>query len=209
MPVDTVVHANRMVLMKLQKRLAMAKRGHTLLKHKLDELIHLFQKEMRGLNAFREELENELQMNYALFVVGMGLFRGDYQNVFLAAPVLRINLDKTITRLLNLKVPDFQVNIAMETPPFSLIETNADTDKAVREMKELMEKMVQLAQRQRRLELLIREIRVTRRRVNALEYELIPRIESQVAYIKMKLDEVERADINRLMRIKSIIRKEK
>ena len=209
MVVETGIHANRMMLMKLRKRLAMAKRGHTLMKHKLDELVHLFQQEVRDFNRFREELEKKLQLNYTAFVVGMGLFRGEYLNTFLATPFIRVSVEKQTTHLLNLKVPDFRVEVEMETPPFSLMETNSDVDRAVREEKSLILQLIRLAQRQRRVELLSREIKITRRRVNALEYELIPGIEQQVAYIKMKLEEAERGDTNRLMRIKSIIRQQK
>ncbi len=131
MPVETTVHANRMVLMKLQKRLAMARRGHTLMKHKLDELVHLFQQEIKEYEQLRQSLEEKLQLNYAAFVIGMGLFRGEYQNAFLATPFVQVSVEKHVARLLNLKVPEFKVNIAMETPPYSLMETNSDVDRAV------------------------------------------------------------------------------
>ncbi|RMD96476.1 MAG: V-type ATP synthase subunit D [Calditrichaeota bacterium] len=200
------VHANRMTLMLLRKRLAMARRGHVLMKHKLDELMQIFRNEMDRLIKLRQEVEDQLQNLYTAFVFGRGLLRGESIQTVFASPRIRVEVKTRTTPLLNLRVPELQTTVSMEQPPYGLAETSADLDDAVQQFRETLPRLLELAEKQRRLEMVIREIKITRRRVNALEYVLIPRLEEQVHYIKIKLDEVERADITRLMRIKSIIR---
>lgn len=203
------VNANRMNLMRLRKRLALATRGHSLLKQKLDELMHIFQKEEHKLTEIKKAIESQLKNTYEFFVLGSSLVRGDYLNVLISAPLIKVNLKKEQNRLLNLKIPHFSVDLQFERPPFSFLETNFEIDKSVRELTKALPFLVEYSEQQHKIELLLKEIETTRRRVNALEYILIPDFEQQIKFIQMKLDENERADINRLMRIKSIIRKEK
>ena len=122
--------------------------------------------------------------------------------------LLKTHLAVSSEHVLNLKMPAFDVTVEAETPPYGLLETTADLDSSVQRLQAALPLLFRLAQGQRRIELLHREIETTRRRVNALEYVLIPQIEEQAQLIQMKLDEMERANISRLMRIKSIIRKE-
>jgi V/A-type H+-transporting ATPase subunit D len=202
------VSANRMTLLKLRKRLAMARRGHTLMKHKLDELMRIFQQEIKLVFDLRQEVESRLREIYMRFVLGTGLLREEAIHGILSTPLAEVAVELSQGRLLNLKVPVIEARVEMEVPPFGLLETTADLDEYMQRLKQAIPQMLKLAAAQRRLELLVREIEVTRRRVNALEYVLIPQIEQQVRFIQMKLDETERADISRLMRIKSIIRGE-
>jgi V/A-type H+-transporting ATPase subunit D len=197
-----------MTLLKLRKRLAMARRGHTLMKHKLDELMRIFQQEIKLVFDLRQEVESRLREIYMRFVLGTGLLREEAIHGILSTPLAEVAVELSQGRLLNLKVPVIEARVEMEVPPFGLLETTADLDECMQRLKQAIPQMLKLAAAQRRLELLVREIEVTRRRVNALEYVLIPQIEQQVRFIQMKLDETERADISRLMRIKSIIRGE-
>lgn len=200
------ISANRMTLLKLKKRRTMARRGHSLMKQKLDELIHIFQQQHRAAVTLRQETDRRLHDVYRQFLFGKGTLREEALNSILAAPVINISIEEKQERLLNLLAPHFDCTIRLEAPPYGLLETNADLDESVRNLGAVIDSMLNLAALQRKIELLSREIETTRRRVNALEYILIPQIEAQVRFIKIKLDEVERADISRLMRIKSIIR---
>lgn len=202
------ISPNRMTLLKLRKRLAMARRGHNLMKHKLDELIQIFQKEIRNVLRARKETDELLNQVYRQFLLGKGLLREEALYNILAAPLIKIAIEVEQSQLLNLKVPVLRESTEMSLPPYGFLVTNCDMDESVRSLRLAIPKLLQLAQQQRRIELLIREIETSRRRVNALEYILIPQIESQVRFIQNKLEEVERADASRLMRIKSIIRGE-
>jgi len=65
--------------------------------------------------------------------------------------------------------------------------------------------VVRVAELEQSIRLLAREIEKTRRRVNALEYVLIPQLEESIKFIKTKLDEMERSNISRLMKIKEML----
>ena len=72
----------------------------------------------------------------------------------------------------------------------------------------MLEELLKLAAIEKGTQLMSDEIEKTRRRVNALEYRTIPDLEETIKYIRMKLDENERATITRLMKVKDIIAKE-
>ncbi len=202
------VSANRMTLLKLRKRLVMARRGHNLLKHKLDELIQIFQKEIRSVMQMREEVDDLLNRVYRQFLLGKGVLREEALYNILAAPLIHLDIERKQVHLLNLKAPVLRGSVEISSPPYGFLETNSDLDGSLQSFRQAIPLLLKLAENQRRIELVIQEIETTRRRVNALEYILIPQIESQVRFIQNKLEEVERADTSRLMRIKSIIRGE-
>jgi V/A-type H+-transporting ATPase subunit D len=200
------ISANRMTLLKLRKRLARARRGHKLLKHKLDELMHIYQEEIeKALEAY-ETLGSSLKEVYVLFLLGKGLLREETLYSFLSAPSLRVTADTGTEHLLNIKVPRVTARVDVSSPPYGLIGTNSDLNSCVQTLPETVKEMVEFAQLQKKLELIVAEIERTRRRVNALEYILFPQMEGQVRFIQMKLEEAERADATRLMRVKSTIR---
>lgn len=202
------ISANRMTLTKTRKRLAMARRGHTLMKHKLEELMRLFQDEVDRVLALQDEVDAELQAIYTRFLLGRSRLRAESATSVACTPILKTHLTMTVEHVLNLKIPVLDATVEVDAPPYGLLETTADLDDSVRRLQHTLPRLLRLAQGRRRIALLHREIGNTRRRVNALEYVLLPRIEQQVQLIQMKLDEMERSNISRLMRIKSIIRKE-
>jgi len=84
--------------------------------------------------------------------------------------------------------------------------TSGDLDISLEIFSLVLGKMVKLTELEKTIELMSDEIEKTRRRVNALEYRLIPQTEELIRFIKMKLDEMERGNLSRLMRIKDIVR---
>ncbi len=202
------VSANRMTLTKTRKRLAMARRGHTLMKHKLEELMRLFQDEVDHVLETQEAVEAQLRDVYTLFLLGKHRLRFEPASGARCMPLLQTHLAVSTEHVLNLKMPVLDATAKIEAPPYGLLETTADLDDSVRRLQTALPLLLRLAQGQQRLTMLHREIETTRRRVNALEYVLIPQIEETEQLIQMKLDEMERSNISRLMRIKSIIRKE-
>jgi V/A-type H+-transporting ATPase subunit D len=202
------VSANRMTLTRTRKRLGMARRGHTLMKHKLEELMRLFQDEVDHVLRMREDVATGLQEVYTLFLLGQSRLRYDSAAGVRCFPLLHTHLTVSSEHVLNLTMPVFSATVEVEQPPYGLLDTTADLDGSVQRLQAVLPLLLRLAQGQRRIELLKKEIETTHRRVNALEYVLIPQLEEQAQRIQMKLDEMDRANISRLMRIKSIIRKE-
>ena len=91
--------------------------------------------------------------------------------------------------------------------PYGLAQTSAELDAAIAKLYSIMPKLLELAEVEKTCQLMADEIENTRRRVNALEYRTIPDLEETIKFIRMKLDENERATITRLMKVKDIINK--
>ena len=106
--------------------------------------------------------------------------------------------------ILNIKVPVFDVSIT-ENNSYSLVDTPVDLDDAILKLKEFFPHMVKVAELEQSIRLLAKEIEKTRRRVNALEYVLIPQLQESIKFIKTKLDEMERSNISRIMKIKEML----
>lgn len=196
---------NRMELLRLRKRGATARRGHKLLKDKLDELMKEFQARLSDNRRLRRDVERELQGAFGLFALARAEAGSDVLASALmsgeALPLLGI----AETALMSVRVPVFTLGDLPEAGGYSLATTPAVLDTALARLATVAPRMVELAEREKAIELLAAEIERTRRRVNALEYVLIPTIEATIRDITMKLDEVERGNLTRLMKVKDMI----
>jgi V/A-type H+/Na+-transporting ATPase subunit D len=205
----SAVSANRMVLARLRKRLGTARRGHSLMKRKLEELVHRFRAAALEIGRLRGEVYLRLPEAYATCLLGYDqLPQGANPPPFPAVPPLRVEVKRFPRRVLNLKTSHSEVEAAISLPPFGLAGTNADLDASVLQLRMLLPVMIELADRLQELYLIRGEIIRTRRRVNALEYVLIPHIEHDIKAVQMKLDEMERSNLSRLMRIKTVVRRQ-
>lgn len=202
------VAANRMSLMKARRRLSVARRGHTLIKHKLEELMRIFQTEVEHALGLEEVVLIRMQEVYTSFQIGRALTDASTLAGVLLAPTFDVKLGVADELVLNLRLPILECATESQNPPYGLFATNDDLDESSRRLQQTFPLLLRLAQSHRRLALLINELETTHRRVNALKYVLIPQLEEETATVQMKLDEIERANVSRLMRIKSVIRKE-
>jgi V/A-type H+-transporting ATPase subunit D len=199
------VNPNRMELLRLRRRRDVAKRGHKLLKDKFDELLKEFIARISANRRLRAEVEVELQAAYALFAVARGeAGRTAIDGALLSgAPGDLIDTDER--SVMSVKVPEFTLGVLPEPGGYSLATMPLILDEALGALGAVAPKMLELAAREKAIELLAAEIERTRRRVNALEYVLIPSIDETIKDIQMKLDEAERGNLTRLMKVKDII----
>ncbi|MBC7216995.1 MAG: V-type ATP synthase subunit D [Candidatus Caldatribacterium sp.] len=200
------VNPNRMELMKLRNRLNMARRGHKLLKDKLDALIQDFVRVVRENGNLRREIEKEIVKAFeAQNVASLMLSEADKDLVTLA-PQQRLLLEVSTRYLTGVRVPHFEVKVEGDPYSYGVIHTPAELDAAFRSFSRVLPLMVRLAEAEKTIELLAVEIEKTRRRVNALEYVLIPNLEETIKYIQLKLEELARSAITGIMRIKGSMR---
>ena len=89
--------------------------------------------------------------------------------------------------------------------PYGFAATSGELDDAVAQLAGTLEDMLRLAEMEKTVKLLAQEIEKTRRRVNALEYVMIPQLQETIRYITMKLDENERGNLSRLMKVKDMM----
>ncbi|RKZ32832.1 V-type ATP synthase subunit D [bacterium] len=199
------VSANRMNMMRLRQRMEIARKGHKLLKDKQDELMRNFLEIVEEIKGLRSRTESVLVEALRRFTVVTGaMSKQEIEGTFVIPPV-RAKVDVQSARLLNLRVPQFEVEFEGEGISYSLADTPAELDEVMKAMAEALKLMVKLAETEKKLELLAKEIDTTRRRVNALEYVMIPDLKDTIRYIRMKLEELERANLTRLMKVKDII----
>ncbi|MFP4686674.1 MAG: V-type ATP synthase subunit D [bacterium] len=203
------VNPTRMELLALKDQIETARRGHKLLKDKRDELMRVFLNLVDKTRELREKVEKNLSEAFASFLMGKAVMSEDTLEsaIMFSDTELEVAFDKTT--IMGVPVAEFTADAEQmegEMYPYGFTETSGDLDNFMRIMTETLPDLVKLAEVEKSLLLLAEEIEKTRRRVNALEYVLIPRQQETIRYITMKLDERERSNLTRLMKIKDMIR---
>jgi V/A-type H+-transporting ATPase subunit D len=205
MPGRLSVNPNRMELLRLRRRLAIARRGHKLLKDKFDELMKPFLVMIKDTRDLRTEVERRLLEAHRMFALASSETSTKELEEALSIPRASAEVAVAKTYIVSVAVPSFELRMEGDYDCYGLALTPALLDVALGRFKELLPRMVKLAQEEHALKALAWEIEKTRRRVNALEYVLIPQLEETVRFITMKLDEFERANLTRLMKIKEMV----
>ena len=200
------VNPNRMELLKLKKRLIVARRGHKLLKDKRDALIQEFIHLAKESKIVREELEEKLKDCYQDFMNASSQMSKISLEEALMFPKAKAEAVTSYKNIMSVKVPRYKYQCEGKYYTYSLEETNAEIDKSVHNFYKIMPLMLRVAELDKAINLLADEIEKTRRRVNALEYILMPDLEETIKFITMKLDEMARSNNSAIMRIKEIIR---
>ncbi|NMB36377.1 MAG: V-type ATP synthase subunit D [Firmicutes bacterium] len=211
------VNPTRMELNQLKKRLEMAQRGHKLLKDKRDELIRQFLERVRENKELREQIEAELTAAMAKFLLARAVMPQEVLEEALMYPTTRLSLTAKRQNIMSVYAPRLSwqqtARIRGESEgensniyPYGFVGTSVELDASIETLAEIMPRLLKLAELEKAVQLLADEIEKTRRRVNALEYVLIPKMQETVRYITMKLDENERGALTRLMKIKDIVR---
>lgn len=202
------VNPTRMELTRIKRRLVTAKRGHKLLKDKRDEMVRQFIALVRENHALRREVEAELSRALASFALARSVTEPELMEEALLYPARNVEVNMEMRSVLSVHVPTLRVleETMHETVlSYGLAETSAQLDGAIAGLAALLPKLIKLAEVEKACDLLADEIEKTRRRVNALEYVMIPQFEETIRFITMKLDENERGNLTRLMKVKSMI----
>jgi len=202
------VKPNRMELMSQKKRLAVAVRGHKLLKDKQDALIRLFLENVHKARKLREEVEMDLKKAYSGFLIARSVMDTALKEVIFMNSGATINLFQEIKNWMGVKAPAYKFEQSGNLYSYGFVGTSGELDTALEIFSRVLEKMVALSELEKIIVLMAFEIEKVRRRVNALEYRLIPATKEIIRTIKMKLDEMERSNLSRLMRIKEIVQRE-
>ncbi|OGD14188.1 V-type ATP synthase subunit D [Candidatus Atribacteria bacterium RBG_19FT_COMBO_35_14] len=200
------VNPNRMELLRLKRRLLVAKRGYKLLKDKRDALIQVFVRLAKESDTLREELEENLLKCYALFSNASSLMSKLTLEETLMFPKAKSEIEVSFKNIMSVNVPQYKFKCEGKYYSYGLVDTAAELDGALKNFYDILPLMLKVAELDKAITLLANEIEKTRRRVNALEYVIIPDLEETITFITMKLDEVARSTNSAIMRIKDIIR---
>ena len=199
------VNPTRMELKKLKARLSTAVRGHKLLKDKSDEMVRRFTVIIREDKRLRDEVEKELSLTLKQFSVARSVTPAFEAEAAFSMPSVAVKVNCGTESIMGVEVP--KVDLVKEKRadglPYAYAEITSEADYSVGMVSALLPKMVRLAETEKAVRMLADEIERNKRRVNALEYVMIPQLEETIKYIKDKLDENERAAVVRLMKVKS------
>lgn len=201
------VNPTRMELRRLKTRLKTAVRGHKLLKDKADETIRQFMAYIKENKRLREEIETELSLSLRSFMLASAVTTSQVLEEAVAMPAFSVELTTAEKNVMGVTVPQISVKAGdkKELYPYSFASVSSELDGSIANLSELLEKMVKLAEVEKTCNMLADEIEKNRRRVNALEYVMIPQLEETIKYITMKLDENERSNTIRLMKVKTML----
>lgn len=208
MPAETV-KPTRMELSNLKKRMKVAVRGHKMMKDKRDELVRRFIGYARQNKALRSEVEEKLSAAMRSFVLARASMSDAEIEEALMYPARAVEVEAKTQHVLSLVVPQLAID-AQEgfTYPYGFATTSADLDASVQLLSEILPLLVQLAETEKTCSRLADEIEKTRRRVNALEYVMIPQFQETIRRIQMKLDENDRGNTTRLMKTKEMLQQQ-
>ena len=206
---NITVSPTRMELTRLKGKLKTAQRGHKLLKDKRDELMKQFLDTVREVRSLRAEVEEDLMAVHKSFTVASALMSSEMLEQSLIYPKQSVELNMSFKNIMSVDTPVY--HFSTQNPgsgdiyPYSFATTSCELDGAVDALSSVFQDMLKLAQIEKTTQLLAEEIEKTRRRVNALEYVMIPELEGNIKYISMKLEENENSTKVRLLKVKEMV----
>jgi len=200
------INATRMELLYLRRRVALAIRGHRLLSQKRDEisrqLIHI----ARQIRPLRQRVEAELLETFRRFMLARASMEPGDTKAALEVPTKKFSLTVEFARIMNVKIPRLSKEMSGEIICYGFATTSGEMDVALLALERAFDNLIQLAEKEKQARLLAAELRTTRRRVNVLEYVVIPELHETIRFIYDKLAEAARDNTSRLMKIADIIR---
>ena len=206
------VKPTRMELNRTKARLKTATRGHKLLKDKRDELMRQFLLIIKQNKELRQKVEKGLSEAMAAMSVASAVMSPDMMEQALMYPKQSVEVGLELKNVMSVEVPEYSFKTKSDDPneiyPYGYAMTSGELDDAIGLFSQTFRDMLKLARVEKTMQLLAQEIEKTRRRVNALEYVMIPEMQETIKYITMKLEENERANITRLMKVKDTILQE-
>ena len=202
------VNPTRMELARLSKQLGTAKRGHKLLKDKQDELMRQFILLIRENNVLRKQVEKEMTHAMKAFRLANATLNENFIEELFILPPTEVSLDISEKNIMSVVVPvmNFDYNETYTDTPleYGFLNSNVPLDLSIERFTSVLPQLLKLTEVEKTCQLMAEEIEKTRRRVNALEYMTIPELEETIYFIKMKLEENERASVTRMIKVKNM-----
>jgi V/A-type H+-transporting ATPase subunit D len=203
------IHPTRMELLTLRKRRKIAERGRDLLREKLDALMIEFFQFVREIATLRTKAQQLLSEAYEDFVeaqMAIGYVKLEQTSIGVED---RFTIETKTRNVIGVTIPYIQVTLKpLSSFPYNAYDTSVKLDQATLRMAEAIKAIAELSSAEAAVKKLAEAIASTKRRVNSLEYVIIPRMLTTIRYIEMHLEEAEREDFFRLKRIKGRMAKE-
>lgn len=205
------VSPTRMDLLEIRKKLILAQKGHKLLEEKRDALVERFFSIIEKRNQLLKELDIEFKEAFISLIQAQMILgeRKVEEASYLTENAGEISLESD--NIMGVKIPKINAdNIKSDLKPYyGFFETCSKLDDAQKGFSGLLNKLINLANLEAGIKSLAVEIEKTKRRVNVLENNLIPKLHATRKFIEMQLEEREREDFFRRKRIKAILESKK
>ncbi|MBI3034803.1 V-type ATP synthase subunit D [Candidatus Woesearchaeota archaeon] len=199
------IKPTRSELLKLKRQIKLAKSGYALLKKKRDGLILEFFEILKKAKTLREELVNEYKAALEKMNIARAL-EGDLKVKSIAMAIREIpDIRLTAKNIMGVKVPKVEsseIEKAFMERGYGIYNSSA-IDEAASAYEKVVEKIILAAEVETSMRKLLNEIEKTKRRVNALEFVVIPNLDKIKSFIQLRLEEMERENIFRMKRIKA------
>lgn len=199
------VSPTRMNLLDMKKRIKTAKKGHKLLKDKRDGLMKEFMELIRDARSLRKEVEEQMGNAFSLLLKASQKTNPKAIEGALYNPEITLNLDVKTKNVMSVWIPEFISEFSGNAVNFSTFGISGNLPKAIQKLQSVFPILLQLSGIEKAIQALAAEIETTRRRVNALEYKMIPDLEETAKYISLQLEEANRDAVVSVMRVKAMI----
>jgi len=206
------VNATRMELLNTRAKIRLAQKGHDLLKEKMDALVIELYAIKDEVHQAQKKIEKELAIAYQSLAKGEMIIGPDkIRDLAQYAPAVLEIRTETLS-IMGVKSPRFivkEVEKEGEGVFYGLTSSSAQLDRAIMYFRKTLRTLMIIAEKMTLLEKLASEINKTKRRVNALNYILLPRLRQTATFIASTLEEQERETFSRLKRVKAILESKK
>ncbi len=200
------IKPTRMELLKLKRRVKLADKGHRLLKEKRDALISEFMSVIKEYRDARRRVEENLRIAfYNLLMAEVLLGSRDLEQIS-GITTRDIGLEFVTKNIMGVSIPILETgNVVrrINERGYGFLSTTAKLDDAAKGFEESLLLIVKLAEVEESVRRIAQEVEKTKRRVNALEYIVIPRLNATIKHIEMRMEEIEREGFLRLKKIKA------
>lgn len=204
----SAVTPTRMELLKLKQRVDLAQKGHDLLREKMDALVIEFFEVLKKIGDARPAALNQLSLAHRALSFCSAVM-GTIETCQSSKEAKReLEVEISTRHIMGIVVPILEVGKVERNAlirGYSLHTTSSVLDDASKEFEKALVLLVKLAELEESANAIAGELEGTRRRVNALEYILVPRLKATIKFIEMRLDEMERENFSRLKRIKAML----
>jgi V/A-type H+/Na+-transporting ATPase subunit D len=206
------VKPTRMELLRLKKRMKLAEKGHKLLKEKRDALVSEFMIVIKKYKDAKTDVEKKLKGAYYNLSLSEVLIGTKELDQISRIAVRDINFDVKTKNIMGVYVPIMKTdNIVrkMSERGYGFLSTNGKIDDTAKGFEEALISIVKLAEVEESVRGIASEVEKTKRRVNALEYIVVPRLQATIKHIEMRMEEIERESFLRLKKIKASLQAKK
>ncbi len=198
----TMINPTRMNLINLKKRTVIARKGHSILKRKREVLVIEFLKLLKESKESRSALNEIIKNSYRTVAIASA-YVGNFELEEVAMHIdPQSGISIKIKNIMGVRIPGINRLVQAEQTNPMLLGTGLAADDINESFRKAVDSVVEVAQREQSLRRIAIEIDKTKRRVNALDYRVIPNMLAQTRYIRMRLEEIDRDTFSALKHVK-------